>query len=131
MGQGGYIAHGDYRIVGSDTAGLAHVDSALRGGRGGQIILALGPRAGSAAKALRLDRTDNTGHVRPPPGHPPQPKRRHHGYFAENSQEYGQGPLFCNFVPAIPASASRVESTFDCPGAIKEGRTQTLPTQVR
>ena len=70
-GHSGYIAHGDYRVVGPDAAGLAHVDAALRGGHGGQIILALGPRTGSAAKALRVGRLDNTGRMRPPPGHHP------------------------------------------------------------
>lgn len=115
LGHSGYIARGDYRVVGSDAAGLAHVDAALRGGHGGHIVLALGPRTGSAAKALRLDRA--------PPGHhpAPKPKRPHHSYYQENTEGYGQRPLFCDFVPAVPASVSRVESAFDCPGALKEG----------
>jgi hypothetical protein len=99
--------------VGSDAAGLAHVDAALRGGHGGRIILALGPRTGSAAKALRLDHA--------PPGHHPPPKRPHHSYYRQYTEGYGQRPLFCDFVRAVPAGVSRVESAFDCPGALKEG----------
>jgi hypothetical protein len=132
-GQSGYIAHGDYRVVGYDTAGLTHVDAALRGGHGGQIILALGPRTGSAAKALRVGRLDNTGRMRPPPGHhPPGPKHPHHRYFHENTWEYGETPLFCNFVLAIPASVSQIQSTLGCPGAIKEGgRTKAWTIQIQ
>ena len=122
VGQSGYIARGDYRIVGSDTGDLAHVDAALRGGHGGQIILALGPRTGSAAKALRFERMDNTARMHRPPGHhPPQPKRPHRAYFPENAEEYEQLPVFCTFVLAIPARVPREESTFGCPGPIKEG----------
>jgi hypothetical protein len=134
MGRSGYIAHGDYRIVGSDTVGLAHVDAAMRGGRSGQIILALGPRTGSAAKALRLGRMDNTNRMRPPPGHHPSWSKHHHHhvYFHESRGLYGQMPLFCDYVLAVPESVSRVESTFGCPGAIKEGgRTKAWANQIQ
>ena len=88
LGHSGYIARGDYRVVGSDAAGLAHVDAALRGGHGGHIILALGPRTGSAAKALRLDRLA-TG--RPPAGASPAPAEAPAplGTFRKTPEEYG------------------------------------------
>lgn len=119
MGQRGYIARGDYRIVGTDTAGLAHVDAAPRGGHSGQIMLALGPGTGSAAKALRVGHMDNTGHMRPPPRHPPPPNRRYHGSYLE--QDWQEPPRFCDYVPAVPPSVPHLEATFGCPGAIKEG----------
>jgi hypothetical protein len=115
MGQHGYIAHGDYRIVGS--AGLAHGDAALRGGRGGRIPLALGPQTGSAAKALRLDRTGTLGRMHGPWKHP-----HHRGYY-ENTQEYGSEHgwfLACDFLRAVPAQVSGEVTPVGCLGPIKE-----------
>jgi hypothetical protein len=118
MGQHGYIAHGDYRVVGSESAGLAHGDAALRGGHGGEITLALGPRTGSAAKALRLDRTSTMGRMHGPWKHHPH----HRGYY-ENTQEYQYGHgwlLDCHFLRAVPAQASGDETPGGCLGPIKE-----------
>jgi hypothetical protein len=131
MGQRGYIAHGDYRIVGSEPAGLAHVDAAGPGGRAGQITLALGPRMGSAAKALRLDRmggmarmhTASEHHPGHQPGHPHHPKRpHHHGYFPEANYESTQEvpPPFCDFNVPKAVTSPRDEMTVGCPGAIRE-----------
>ncbi len=119
-GQSSYIARGDYRVVGTDAVGLAHVDAAFRGGRGGHITLVLGPQMGSAAKALRLDRMGSPGRDHPAPGHPPRPKHPPHGYLLESPQEYEPMSLPCNFVLAIPASMPRMESTFACPWPTKE-----------
>jgi hypothetical protein len=118
MGQHGYIAHGDYRIVGSESAGMAHGDAALRGGHGGQITLALGPRTGSAAKALRLDRMSTVGRM-----HGPWKHRHHRGYYYENNEEYDYGRgwfLACPFLRAVPAQVSGVETPGGCLGPIKE-----------
>jgi hypothetical protein len=132
-GQRGDIAHGDYRIVGFETAGLTYAPAALRGGHAGQINLALGPRTGSAAKALRVAHVDNTGRLRPPPQHQPQSGRphHHHAYVLENTEQYQPGPFFCGFVPAVPPTVSRDESTFGCPRSIKEqgGRTRAWAIQ--
>lgn len=88
MAHGGFVSHGTsgYRIVGSESAGIAHVNASPRGGHAGRISLALGPRMGSAATAARLDRAGHQERVssvgKPHPGHHPwhhpgQPKRLH------------------------------------------------------
>ncbi|MGB6487938.1 MAG: hypothetical protein WBE91_13745 [Steroidobacteraceae bacterium] len=118
MGQHGYIAHGDYRIVGSESAGLARDDAALRGGHGGQITLSLGPRTGSAAKALRVDRVGTVGRMHGPWKHP-----HHRGYYSKNTQEFGYDRgwfLDCNFLKAVPAEASGDNTPVHCLGPIKE-----------
>lgn len=110
MTHGGFVSHGasGYRIVGSEFAGIAHVDAAPRGGHGGRISLALGPRMGSAATAARLDRVGRQERVsslgkRPghhPWHHPGQPKR-HHVHVMNEAHVYNNfartpPPDFCD-----------------------------------
>lgn len=111
MAHGGYVARGSsmaggsspparggYRIIGSQSAGVVHVSAMPRGGQSARITLALGPRTGSAANAMRLDRTVHTDRMQPRPGHPPGPRHpRSHAKYApaiasNMSQEI---PFYC------------------------------------
>lgn len=120
-GQRGDIAQGDYRIVGLESGGLVHTAAAVRGGHSGQIMV-LGPRTGSAAKALRLDGVARMGR-RPPPQHPPQPKRPHHNaaYDLATAHESTQEvpPPFCDFNVPTTENSPREVMDFGCPGAVR------------
>lgn len=110
MAHGGFVSHGSsgYRIVGSESAGIARVDAAPHGGHGGRISLAFGPRIGSAATAARLDRAGHQERVsllgtRPghhPWHHPGQPKRPHVHVVNQGYAYYGNyvrtPPDFCD-----------------------------------
>ena len=126
LGQHGDIAHGDYRIVGSEPAGVTRTDVAFRGGRSGEITLALGPRTGSAARAMRVGQMNSTDRMHHPghPGHLGRPHHHHH-YGASNLLQTGYQPTenvppsFCDFnVPVILRSPREV-LRLGCPGVIR------------
>jgi hypothetical protein len=135
MAHGGYIAHGSYlgaggrparggyRIVGSESAGIDNISSVPRGGHDARITLALGPRTGSAATAMRLDHMNR---IHPRPGHPPGPNHpNHHPKHVTLSYSYTQdvehGPrffrFFCEDFVMLPPHG---EPTFGCPQPLKE-----------
>lgn len=106
---GGYAEHGGYSIVGYNSAGLGHANSAPGNGHSARSTLAVGPRTGSAAKAMRVTHTGPYEPPRPGPRKPPKPLR----YF--RAQETSEIPgWFC--IPTGPQQGSRA---FDCPQAIK------------
>lgn len=136
MAHGGYVAHGSYmggggrpfarggyRIIGSQSAGVAHVSAMPQGSRSARITLALGPRTGSAAKAMRLDRTVHTDRMLPRPGHPPGPRHpRHHTKYAPPTAsylpDYPHGiPFFCETRMVQPP---RSEPSAGCLTPMKE-----------
>lgn len=114
LAHGGYVAHGShlgggsrpfarggYRIIGSQSAGVAHVSAMPQSGHSARITLALGPRTGSAATAMPLDRVVHANHMHPRPGHPPGPRHsRHHPKYAPTSsypEPYSSGiPFYCD-----------------------------------
>lgn len=136
MERGGYVAHGSemaggsspparggYRIIGSQSAGVAHVSAMPQGGHSARITLALGPRTGSAAKAMRLDRTVHTDRMQPRPGHPPGPRHprdhtKHAPPTASHLPDYPQGtPFFCETRMVQPP---RSEPSTGCLTPMKE-----------
>lgn len=122
MVHGGYVAHGSYmggvhpfarggyRIVGSEPASLSHVTtSTISGGlHSARITLALGPRMGSAATAMRLDHAGRTNRMLPRPGHPPGPKppRYHAKYVPASTTQMERSPVeipfFCEQMEMTP-----------------------------
>ena len=119
-GQRGDIAHGDYRIVGSQSSGLVRT-AAPAGGRSGQMVLAVGPRTGSAAKALRV--ASAMSRMLPSPRHPAHPKRP--PYTGDNylpsryeNMQYSI-PLFCDFNVPVTGNSPRDVMNLGCPGATR------------
>lgn len=127
--RGGYISHGNhgYRIIGSESSGLAHVGAGARAGavsRVGytpRITLALGPRMGSAATAMRVDRLTRANHNHPHPIHSPhRPKHPQHpvqnqGYEYENyTQMSAWPPMFCDSPPGTGK-----QYRYDCLSPVK------------
>ena len=108
---GGYVAHGargGYGIVGYKSAGLGHDEAAPQSGHAARNTLTIGPRTGSAAKAMRVTDSQTAAHT--PPKHPHHP----HRYFP--SDEMSAMPSsFC-----IPAGSAQYSNTaFTCPQPIK------------
>lgn len=148
LAHGGYISHGSslgygaararggYGIVGAESAGIASVSSMPRGGHDARITLALGPRTGSAASAMRLGHMDR---INPRPGHPPGPNRPGHHpkqptssspYTEEAEREqYRPYRLFCPdiFLPPPP-----YQPPAGCLGPVKEqvGRKTAVATPI-
>ena len=122
LGGGGLpFAHGGYRIIGSQSAGVAHVGATSQSGHGARMTLAIGPRTGSAATAIRLNHTVHTDRMNPRPGHPPGPRHpRPHAKYASNlyPPENQHGILFpCNFRTVQPP---RGEPSVGCLTPAKE-----------
>jgi hypothetical protein len=132
--RGSYVVHNDFVAHGGhDAAGHAPLALAARGGMAGGVgeaartdTMALGPRLGSAAAAVRVNpmsRVDRM--IRPHPGvRPPRPPARNpqtmqakayprpqQGY----SQSLRQPPIFCD----LPAVAMGVPQPFGCPQPVK------------
>jgi hypothetical protein len=113
-GQRGDIAHGDYRIVGSQSGGLVRT-AALAGGRSGQMVLAVGPRTGSAAKALRV-----ASAMSRMPAHPKRPPYTGENYLPNYESRQHSFPLFCDFNVPTRENSPHDVMDFGCPGAIKK-----------
>lgn len=126
MGQHGYIAPGDYRIVGSQSAGVTRSDVAFRGAQSGEITLALGPRTGSAARAMRIGEMNSMDHMHPP-GHPGHLGRAHHHHYhgPKNLQDtvydgtQNVPPSFCDFNVPVVVRSPRELLRLGCPGVIR------------
>lgn len=138
MARGGYVSHGarGYHVVGYQSAGLAHVTAIPHGGQASRIPLALGPRMGSAATAVRMDpvaRVTHAGIARmarvdrlvPHPGHPPRhPKRPHtrpqRSYGVPHFSQYRlMLPVFCDFGLRTPEPDERPLPPYGCLGPVK------------
>lgn len=136
MAHGGYVAHGSYlgggshsfarggyRIIGSESAGVAHVSAVPQSSHSARITLALGPPTGSAATAMRLDRAVHADRMHPRPGHPPGP--RHPRYLARYASfssymaQYPRGgiPFYCDNRMQQPP---RSEPSSGCLTPVKE-----------
>jgi hypothetical protein len=114
MARGGFVAHGarGYHFVGYQSAGLRGFSALPRAGHAGRVSLALGPRLGSAANAVRVDHPIRVAHMGAHRGHPVRPGHPHmhpkrlyattSGYTYEYLQ---RAPLFCE--PYYPTNGSQ------------------------
>lgn len=116
MAHGGYVSHGSrgYHFVGSQSAGLRSLGTVSQMGHASRISLALGPRTGSAATAVRVDHQSRVAHMGTHPGHPGRPGYPHHHpkirYALPSNGEYAyaylqRAPLFCE--PYYPGNGSK------------------------
>jgi hypothetical protein len=115
MAHGGYVSHGTrgYHFVGSQSAGLRGFRAAPQVGHASRISLAVGPRMGSAATAVRVDHQSRTDHIGAHPGHSGRPGHPHrhpkHLYALPGGYAYEsllRLPLFCE--PYYPANSGQV-----------------------
>ena len=114
MAHGGYVSHGSrgYHFVGYQSAGLRSFGAVPRAGHAGRISLALGPRMGSAAAAVRVAHQSRVDHMGAHPGrsghrgHPLMHPKRVYATLRPYPYQYTQYsqrlPQFCE--PYYPAN---------------------------